>query len=73
MMEPFPTALSNCFHDSWCKSRRYEAFANFQAFMFESSFSMALTKWGNETCECVDDEYYKCWAGLKSNFNPKRR
>nr|CAB3252694.1 homogentisate 1,2-dioxygenase-like [Phallusia mammillata] len=40
-----------------------------QAFMFESSFSMAVTKWGNETCECVDEEYYKCWQGLQDNFD----
>ena len=39
-----------------------------QAFMFESSLSLALTKWGNETCEVVDDEYFKCWQGLQSQF-----
>ncbi|XP_066274948.1 homogentisate 1,2-dioxygenase-like [Branchiostoma lanceolatum] len=40
------------------------------AFMFESSLSMALTEWGQKTCECVDAEYYKCWLSLKSHFNP---
>jgi homogentisate 1,2-dioxygenase len=39
-----------------------------QSFMFESSLSLALTEWGNETCEVVDEEYYKCWQGLKSQF-----
>nr|XP_018666819.1 homogentisate 1,2-dioxygenase-like [Ciona intestinalis]XP_026689574.1 homogentisate 1,2-dioxygenase-like [Ciona intestinalis]XP_026689575.1 homogentisate 1,2-dioxygenase-like [Ciona intestinalis] len=43
-----------------------------QAFMFESSLSMALTKWGNETCECVDGDYFKCWEGLQVHFNGKR-
>ncbi|XP_076818170.1 homogentisate 1,2-dioxygenase-like [Clavelina lepadiformis] len=38
------------------------------AFMFESSLSMALTKWGNESCGCVDKDYYKCWQDLKSHF-----
>jgi homogentisate 1,2-dioxygenase len=38
--------------------------------MFESSLSMVLTKWGEQTCERVDAEYYKCWSELKSNFDP---
>jgi len=42
-----------------------------QAFMFETSLSMSLTEWGNKSCECVDDEYYKCWQGLKALFNPE--
>ncbi|KAL3882991.1 hypothetical protein ACJMK2_029292 [Sinanodonta woodiana] len=36
------------------------------AFMFESSFSMTVTKWGNETK--VDDQYYMCWQPLKKHF-----
>lgn len=40
------------------------------AFMFESSFSMAVTKWGLETCQRLDKNYYKCWEALKSHFNP---
>ncbi|RXN25787.1 homogentisate 1,2-dioxygenase [Labeo rohita] len=40
------------------------------AFMFESSFSMAVTKWGLETCQRLDKSYYKCWEALKSHFNP---
>ena len=43
---------------------------NCQAFMFESSLSMALTQWGNETCEVVDGEYFKCWGDLKDHFDP---
>lgn len=41
-----------------------------QAFMFESSFSMAVTKWGLETCQRLDKTYYKCWEPLKKHFNP---
>lgn len=40
-----------------------------QAFMFESSLSMAVTKWGEETCQKLDAKYYECWQGLKNNFN----
>ncbi|XP_051737953.1 homogentisate 1,2-dioxygenase isoform X1 [Ctenopharyngodon idella] len=40
------------------------------AFMFESSFSMAVTKWGLDTCHRLDKNYYKCWEALKSHFNP---
>jgi len=42
-----------------------------QAFMFESSLSLAVTKWGEETCQKLDNNYYKCWQGLKKHFNPK--
>ncbi|XP_058980699.1 homogentisate 1,2-dioxygenase [Musca domestica] len=39
-----------------------------QAFMFESSLSMAVTKWGEETCQKLDAKYYECWQALKNNF-----
>merc|ERR1712002_232397 len=39
-----------------------------QAFMFESSLQLAVTKWGEETCNKVDKEYYKCWQQIKNNF-----
>jgi len=39
-----------------------------QAFMFESSLSMAVTKWGEETCQKLDAKYYECWQALKKNF-----
>lgn len=41
---------------------------NTQAFMFESSLSMAVTKWGAETCEKLDKSYYKCWQKLEKHF-----
>ena len=40
------------------------------AFMFESSFSMAVTQWGQDGCCKLDQSYYKCWQGLKKNFDP---
>ncbi|EDW63421.1 homogentisate 1,2-dioxygenase [Drosophila virilis] len=39
-----------------------------QAFMFESSLSLAVTKWGVETCQKLDAQYYECWQALKNNF-----
>lgn len=44
-----------------------------QAFMFESSLSMAVTKWGLKTSNCLDENYYKCWEPLKSHFTPNSR
>ena len=35
--------------------------------MFESSLSMAITKWGNSTK--VDEKYYTCWQNLKKHFH----
>jgi homogentisate 1,2-dioxygenase len=40
------------------------------AFMFESSFSMAVTQWGQNGCSKLDGSYYKCWQGLRKNFDP---
>lgn len=39
------------------------------AFMFETSLSLAVTRWGQDTCEVLDREYYKCWQKLKENFD----
>ncbi|KAM8717627.1 hypothetical protein ACLKA7_004341 [Drosophila subpalustris] len=39
-----------------------------QAFMFESSLSLAVTKWGEETCQKLDAQYYECWQALQNNF-----
>ena len=39
-----------------------------QAFMFETSLQLAVTKWGEETCNKLDLEYYKCWQQLNNNF-----
>ncbi|XP_077300055.1 homogentisate 1,2-dioxygenase [Arctopsyche grandis] len=42
-----------------------------QAFMFESSLSMKVTKWGEITCQKLDPKYYECWQSLKKHFNEK--
>lgn len=36
--------------------------------MFESCFGLAVTEWGSKTCEKLDNNYFKCWQGLKKNF-----
>lgn len=41
-----------------------------QAFMFETSLSLAITEWGEKTCNKLDPHYYECWQGLKKHFNP---
>lgn len=41
-----------------------------QSFMFETSLGLALTEWGEDTCRKVDAGYFKCWQGLKKNFDP---
>lgn len=39
------------------------------AFMFESSFSMAVTEWAEKSGK-LEREYHKCWQDLKKNFDP---
>ena len=38
--------------------------------MFESCLGLAVTKWGSETCQKLDKEYFKCWQPIKKNFDP---
>merc|ERR1712146_488332 len=38
------------------------------AFMFESYYMFHVTKWGASSCECLDDDYWKCWKDLKPHF-----
>ena len=47
---------------------RYKLILNDQAFMFETSLQLAVTKWGEETCNKLDKDYYKCWQQLQNNF-----
>lgn len=42
-----------------------------QAFMFETSLSMAVTKWGEVTCAKLDNKYYECWQKLEKHFKRK--
>lgn len=41
---------------------------NTQSFMFESSLSMATTKWAQDICSKLDHKYFECWQQLKNNF-----
>jgi len=43
-----------------------------QAFMFETSLGLAVTKWGEETCQKVDKGYFKCWQKIQKNFTGKK-
>ena len=39
--------------------------------MFESCLSLAVTKWGVETSEKLQEDYYKVWSGIESHFDPE--
>ncbi|XP_030758700.1 homogentisate 1,2-dioxygenase [Sitophilus oryzae] len=59
----------NCFDfASKEELKPYKIAVGTQAFMFESCLGLAVTKWGAETSEKLDPDYYKCWQGLKNNF-----
>ena len=44
---------------------------NTMAFMFETSFGLALTKWGEEGCGKLDKNYIDDWKGIRDNFEDK--
>ncbi|XP_076233108.1 homogentisate 1,2-dioxygenase isoform X2 [Calliopsis andreniformis] len=39
------------------------------AFMFETSYSMAITEWAAKLSNNLDDDYSKCWEGLNKYFH----
>lgn len=43
-----------------------------QAFMFETYYSMAVTKWASSICNKIDCDYNKCWKELNKQFNGKK-
>ena len=43
-----------------------------QAFMFETSLGLAVTRWGEETCQRVDKEYFRCWQNIQKKFTGKK-
>jgi len=45
---------------------------NALAFMFESTYFMRVTEWALKEAP-LEQDYNKCWAGLKSKFDPKWR
>ncbi|GLH13955.1 Homogentisate 1,2-dioxygenase [Gryllus bimaculatus] len=36
----------------------------------QSSLGLSVTKWGEETCQKLDHDYFKCWQGLQKHFDP---
>ena len=46
--------------------------SNTMAFMIETRFRQRVTKYA-ATLETLQQNYVDCWAGLKKNFDPKRR
>ncbi len=56
----------------WCLLFHFLTFQNrvadgTLAFMFESSMLLRVTQWAH--VHNLDDKYYLCWQGLKSNFS----
>ena len=61
---------AKCFQDwSNMKLGAMKVAEGTQAFMFETSLQLAVTKWGEETCNKLDQEYYQCWQNIKNNFS----
>ncbi|CAI8011379.1 Homogentisate 1,2-dioxygenase [Geodia barretti] len=58
------------FEKASCVELRPTKLEGTMAFMFESSFSMAVTQWGQNGCSKLDGSYYRCWQGLRKNFDP---
>ena len=44
-----------------------------QAFMFETCLGLAVTKWGEETCQKLDKNYFKCWKSIEKKFTPGKK
>jgi len=65
---------TNCFED-WSNKELgpMKVAEGTQAFMFETSFGLSLTKWSEEACQKIDKEYYTCWQDLKKHFNPNKK
>ncbi|XP_067951461.1 homogentisate 1,2-dioxygenase-like [Watersipora subatra] len=60
---------SNCFEGASNMELKAERIADgSMAFMFESSLSLAVSKWGQEICQKLQHDYINCWASLKKNF-----
>ncbi|GBP96227.1 Homogentisate 1,2-dioxygenase, partial [Eumeta japonica] len=72
MMTPHGPDAS-CFNAASAAELKPQKIAeNTQAFMFESSLSMAITRWGIDTCQKLDHSYYKCWQALPKLFTDKK-
>ncbi|XP_012284816.1 homogentisate 1,2-dioxygenase [Orussus abietinus] len=62
---------ANCFEAASSVNLKPERVADgTQAFMFESSLSLAITEWAEIRSQKLDKDYYRCWEGLRKHFNP---
>ena len=43
------------------------------AFMFETCFGLALTKWGEQVCGKIDPNYKNDWKAIKANFEGTKK
>lgn len=48
------------------------------AFMFESYLMLSVSKWAleksaNSGGKVLQEDYYKCWQGLKKHFDPSKK
>lgn len=65
---------TNCFESASNSKLGPERIADgTQAFMFETYYSMTLTKWGGKNCKKIDSNYNKCWQDLKKKFDPTQK
>ena len=37
--------------------------------MFESYLGLAISPWGQKTCDVLEEDYYDCWNSLSSRFD----
>ncbi|KAK2177683.1 hypothetical protein NP493_585g01063 [Ridgeia piscesae] len=65
---------TNCFEKNSSGKLEPERIAEgTMAFMFETCLGLAVTEWGETSCEKLDHAYYKCWQSLKKHFNPNAK
>lgn len=61
---------ASCFETaSNCQLRPERIADGTQAFMFETSYSMAVTEWAANKSNKLDNDYSKCWEGLNKHFD----
>jgi len=49
-----------------------EHITNTMAFMFESRYVIQPTQYALESA-LLQDDYFRCWQGMKKHFNPTQR
>lgn len=65
---------AKCFEDWTAKQLGpFRVAENTMSFMFESSFSLSLTKWAEELSGKLDEKYQDDWKGIKRHFDAKKK